>query len=184
MKTQQPSYWCVNNIGDAEPLEHDGGFVLVDRTGVYCPVLVLLQRFLLNDSDQNRFDEGDETVVTHQLVSIELEPLTTIKDDNGRYIGVSDNKYHVDVAAWFGGQDSIFNVSKYAGHRTPESFMLSLISSCPTERAYAYLNLVRYYGSDEFSAEPNKIQYKKAKLFVDRMYAQMEEAKGWHQGYF
>lgn len=184
MKTQQPSYWCVDNIGDVDTLEHDGAFVLVDRTGVYCPVLLLLEKLFLEDSDQARFDEGDETILTHQLVSIELEPLTAIKDNSGKYIGISDNKYHVDEPAWFGDYISVANVSTYAGHHTPESFMLSLISSCPTERAYAYLNLVRYHGSDSFNAEPVKLEYRKAKLLADRMDAQMDEVKNWHQGYF
>ena len=43
MKTNQPNWVFVCNLGDASQIEHGGKFVYVDTTGVYRPEVVLLE---------------------------------------------------------------------------------------------------------------------------------------------
>jgi hypothetical protein len=42
-QTLQPSYWCIENLGDVDPLQHGGKFVCIDRRGVYAPIMLILQ---------------------------------------------------------------------------------------------------------------------------------------------
>jgi len=43
MKTNQPSWHCIANLGDATPEDHGGAFVLVDKRGIYTPELWLCE---------------------------------------------------------------------------------------------------------------------------------------------
>lgn len=168
MKTQQPSFWCIENIGDANPFDYGGGFVLVDRTGVYSPELLVL-----DPSD----DDGSE----HQLYTILLEPLIRIKDEDGNH-GLSDNKYHPDYPAWFGEFEKLKALSESCG-RFYSELLGSFLSSCPVERAFAYLNVASYWGFANFDEYPRSLTASKAKLLCETMLTQIEESKTWHQGY-
>ena len=169
MKTQQPSFWCIGNIGDADPFEHGGGFVLVDRTGVCSPELLMLEA----PEDVDKWQ--------HELSTILLEPLTRIKLKNGRY-GLSDNKFHVDTPTWFGDPESLKSVSNSCDW--PDSSLLdSFLSGCPMRRALAYRDVGFYYGLANFDNYPRKLEPEKAKLLCDTMLTQIEESKTWHDGY-
>ena len=169
MKTQQPSFWCIDNIGDVNPFEHGGGFVLVDRTGVYCPELLMLEAP----------SGADETL--HELSTILLEPLTRIKHEDGTY-GLSDNKFHPDHAAWFGGLMQLQGLSESCG-RSYLNLLNGFLSGCPIERAFAYRDATHYWGFVNFDSSPRRLEPGKAKLLCDTMLAQIEESKTWHQGY-
>jgi hypothetical protein len=174
--TNQPSWHCIANIGDADPYEHGGAFVLVDRRGVYPPELILVESF---DSTDNR-----------QAWNIQLEPLTVIKsvsEQTGRaedsWIGLSDNKYHVDKEAWFGDLDGLQKVATYIGDNL-YSFMRSLLSNDPIDRAIGYRALANYHGIQNFDEYPQTLTEEKARLMCDRFLKQIEESESWHDGYF
>jgi len=166
MKTKQPSYWCIENIGDVDPLEHGGGFVLVDRTGVYDPELHILE------VDDN---------YKYELTSIELEPLIRIKAEDG-FHGLSDNKFHPELPAWFGDVKNLQAIADYSG-RPYYALLDSFLSGCPVERALAYMDAVRYFGAENFNSEPRELTHKKAKTLCDTMLAQIKKSKAWHQWY-
>ena len=71
MKTNQPSYHCITNIGDVNPEEYGGQFVCIDKTGFYDPIL------LVYDAD---FDT---------LYDITLTRCIRVNEES-----VSDNVYH------------------------------------------------------------------------------------------
>lgn len=166
MKTKQPSYWCVESIGDVDPFEHGGGFVLVDRTGTYDPELLILEV----KCDDRRW-----------LASIELEPLTRIKAEDG-FHGLSDNKFHPELAAWFGDSQSLKAVASSSG-RPYYALLDSFLSGCPVERAFAYMDAVRYFGVESFNSEYRELASEKAEALCKTMLAQIEQAKTWHTGY-
>ena len=169
MKTRQPSFWCIDNIGDVNPFEHGGGFVLVDRTGVYSPELLMLEAP----------SGADETL--HELSTILLEPLTRIKLKGGSY-GLSDNRFHVDTPTWFGDPESLKSVGNCCDR--PDSRLLdSFLSSCPIERALAYRDVAYYYGLANFDNYPRRLEPEKAELLCNTMLTQIEESKTWHTGY-
>jgi hypothetical protein len=169
MKTQQPSFWCIANIGDADPLNHGGGFVLIDRTGVYSPELLMLEEPCGADETQ------------HELSTILLDSLTRIKRDDGNH-ELSDNRFHADTPAWFGESERLKAVSGYCG-RPYFSLLGSFLSGCPVERAFAYKEVASYYGIANFDSDPCMLRPEKAKLLCDTMLAQIEESKTWHDGY-
>jgi hypothetical protein len=172
--TEQPSYWCIANIGDADPYEHGGAFVLIDRRGIYCPELVIIQSF--DDSEQR---------IVHK---IELQRLTIIKKidqanaSKVQWDSVSDNKFHTNLAAWFGDRDSLKKVADFIGKRVT-NFMRSLVSSDPVTVAFAYKALADYHGYANFDEQPQTLTGEKAELMCDRFLAQIQESKSWHDGY-
>jgi hypothetical protein len=178
--TKQPSFWCVANIGDADPYEHGGAFVLVDRRGIYCPELVTVESF--DDSDQR---------VSHL---IRLERLTIIKSTKpvaeheahkaGGWIGVSDNRFHADVRAWFGIRSSLRQVAATIASKEVDDFIEDLVSSDPVTVAIAYKALADYHGYANFDEFPDTLTARKAKLMCDRFLAQIEESQAWHDGYY
>jgi hypothetical protein len=179
--TEQPSWWCVANIGDADPYEHDGGFVLVDRRGVYAPELILIESF--DDSGSRR------------LWNIVLDPLIVVKNGDIRdanlevgrrednWIGLNDNKYHPDGIAWFGDWNSLQSVAGFIG-RDPYSFVRTLLSNDPVDRALGYKALADYHGTSNFDQYPETLTEEKAELMCSRFLKQIEESESWHDGYF
>lgn len=177
--TNQPSFWCVANIGDADPYEHGGAFVLVDRRGIYPPELVTVESF--DDSDQR---------LVHK---IQLERLTIVKstkpvaeheaDKAGGWIGVSDNRFHTNTRAWFGVRSSLRQVAASIG-KDVEMFIKDLVASDPVTVAFAYQAIALYFGYANFDEYPETCSGEKAKLMCDRFLAQIEESLNWHDGYF
>lgn len=178
--TNQPSFWCVANIGDAHPYEHGGAFVLVDRRGIYCPELVVMTDSV--DSSECRL-----------AYNIQLERLTAIKSDklstneetvshNG-WIGVSDNRFHTNKCAWFGNYASLRRVAEFIDYSF-DKLVVDLLSSDPVVLASAYKDLADYHGLINFDSDPRTLSGEKAKLMCDRFLAQIEESLNWHDGYF
>ena len=174
--TNQPSYWCVANIGDADPYEHGGAFVLIDRRGIYEPELVLIESF----------DDSGERKVSN----VTLDCLTVIKDrsiETGRpedsWVGLSDNKYHADITAWFSDLASLQKVADCVGEDL-FGFMHLLLSSDPIERAIGFRHLSDYHGTVNFDQYPETLTEEKARLMCDRFLKQIEVPESWHDGYF
>lgn len=180
MSTVQPSYWCVANIGDTNPYEHGGAFVLVDQRNVYSPVLMLLP--------------ADETVSERRLWGVELDRLTVIKSDKpipdssigcfaSDWAGLSDNKFHADHPVWFGTRENLSDVASYVG-RPVTALMESLLSNCPIERALGYQAVVNFHGYENFDNDPRVLTEEKARLLCDRFLDQIHQSKDWHVGFF
>ena len=173
--TEQPSYWCIANIGDADPYEHGGAFVLVDRRGIYPPELVTVESF----------DDSADRLV-HK---IQLDRLTIVKADKpdakrigDDWIGLSDNRFHPESIAWFGERSELEKVASFVDCGVVK-FMNSLISSDPVTVAVAYKALADYHGYINFDSYPQALTGEKAELMCDRFLAQIEESRTWHDGY-
>lgn len=161
----QPSYFCIANLGDANPFEYGGAFVCIDRRGIYDPIL------LIYDQDLRKLSE------------ITLEPCHRIcKNLKERLISVGSNKFHPDIPEWF--SDSLSDAARFCGQNFYH-FVSDLISTNVVTRAGAYLSLANYHGVFEFVHYPYIYEDEKdAKRFCDKMLAQIEESKSWWDGYF
>lgn len=160
----QPSFWCIANIGDANPLEHGGCFVLVDRTGVYSPELLLL----------TVDDDG------YKQASIVMDELIRIKRANGLH-ELSDNKFHPDHATWFGETKELQALASFAEWRY-ENLVSGFLSSSPMTNAFCWRDLQAFHGIENFDT-PTKIEDDRARQMVKTFNSQIEEAKSWHEGY-
>ena len=138
--TQQPKWKLIANLGDSNPLDHDGIFVYVDTTGTYKPEIEFLYA-PENDDDDNK---------QWELYRILMEDCTYEK-------GVlSDNPHHPDLKAWWA--NSLEDICS-----TCDVGMLELISQfCsndPIERAHAWISLVSYFGPYEVSGREQPRTY-------------------------
>lgn len=129
----QPKWECIANLGDVNPIDHGGKFVLVDRTGVYPPEMEVLEPL--------EFSEPD----TWQVWRFAMDRCTYV---NGV---LSDNPYHPGSAAWFA--DDIAGVAETFGVE-PGELIGQLCSADPRERAEGYYCLFGYYSADNFDSYP------------------------------
>ena len=162
--TAQPSYFCIANLGDADPFQYGGAFVCIDRRGIYDPIL------LIYDEDFRKRSE------------VALERCHKIVSDSGDFLGVGTNRFHPKCKEWF--SDELESAANFAGWEFQE-FINLLTSQDVVKCASAYLTLVGYHGVHEFDHDP--FIYKTAEdaeEFCDKMFAQIEESKSWHDGYF
>lgn len=134
----QPRWQCVGTIGDVNPIEHDGGWVLVDTTGQYAPELEYLDR-------ENPFEDDPKKVV-HLIHRIVLEPCTWI---NGI---LSDNKFHPECVAFF-ADDGLVGLANTFG-LTPDEMAAMFCSTDVCERAQAWFEAASIHGWVNFGDEP------------------------------
>lgn len=132
MKTKQPDWKFIANIGDADPAVEGGVFVYEDTTGVYAP-----EAEVLSPRHNQRSWE------IHRIV---LDKCTFID-------GVlSDNKFHPDKPAWFA--DEIERVIDTCG--CPK-IIEWLCGEDIVDRARAYQSLWEYFGLENFDSYPLRI---------------------------
>lgn len=159
MKTSQPSWHCIANQGDTDPLEHGGAFVLVDKRGVYTPELWVYA------PDQKT------------LARVMLDLCTRCPSDEN---SVSDNRFHADSPAWFGEKKDLESVASFIG-MSDWQFRDLLTSSNPLDRAEGYSALLSYWGAENFGgAEP--ITDKDVRLLCNVMRRQIAAAGNWKDG--
>lgn len=164
MKTSQPSYFCIANLGDVNPFEHGGAFVCIDRRGIYDPIL------LIYDQDFYRRSE------------ITLERCHKILSNTGELIGVGTNRFHPKCEEWF--SNSMQAVANFS-YNELDKFVDNLTSNNVVERAQAYLSLIYYHGVHEFDHYPFVYEnVEDAELFCSKMLEQLEDSESWHDGYF
>lgn len=162
--TAQPSYFCIANLGDADPFTYGGAFVCIDRRGIYDPIL------LIYDEDFRKRSE------------VTLERCHRIIDDSGKFLGVGTNRFHPKYKEWF--SDELETAANF-GDWDLQEFINLLTSQDVVKRASAYLTLVSYHGVYEFDHDPFRYETEReAEKFCDKMLAQIEESKTWHDGYF
>ena len=128
----QPEWECIANLGDVNPIEHGGKFVLVDKTGVYAPEMEVLEKEY-------------HTRNNWRVWRFILEPHTYI---NGV---LSDNPYHPDKPVWYA--DDITGVAESCGVE-PEELIRNLCSEDARERAEGYYCLFTSLSADSFDCYP------------------------------
>ena len=162
--TAQPSYFCIANLGDADPFTYGGDFVCIDRRGIYDPIL------LIYDPDSRKRSE------------ITLERCHKIVNDDGEFLGVGDNRFHPKCKTWF--SDDLDPSCDFIGWEFDE-FINLLTSQDAVKLASAYCTLLSYHGVHEFDHDPYVYESDEdAAHFCDQMLKQIEESKLWHDGYF
>jgi len=138
METKQPKWKQVGTIGDINFVQHDGGPVFVDETGVYCPELEYVQNM----------PEGDAYVYRICLDPLKLSPA-------GKLIPANFDEtwpYPVEhYTEWF--DRDIDRVAGSIGIDRAE-FVSALISDNPMARASAYEALAQYHGWENFDSYP------------------------------
>lgn len=133
MKTNQPIWKQVAQLGDAHPLDNGGLFVYEDTTGVYPPEAEKLE---CPEDDEN----GKFTV--HRFI---LEPCTF---HNGI---LSDNKFHPDHPAWFA--DSLGSIGNTFGQPVAE-LIDSLVNGNTVSKALAWQSIGEFHGMDNLDSYP------------------------------
>jgi hypothetical protein len=171
--TNQPSFHCIANIGDATPLLRGGAFVLVDKRGCYDPELLILE-----PEGSDRY--GDPT--SWKRYTIVCERLTEIRDSDGNCVALSGNPFLVNLAAWFASVASLRSLASFLGLPVSELAHMA-VSSDPVSRAQFYKSAVEYHGHGNFQAEPEEMSRKEAKALCLAMAGQIAEARSWRNGW-
>jgi hypothetical protein len=146
--TRQPNWQLLCNLGDANPIDHGGVFVYLDKNCIYTPEMEVLE-------PSGEDDYGDPTTWT--VYRFSLDKCTYI---NGI---LSDNPYHPDHPAWFAKPESeraarpqdttyLQNLQNdsYPGNSLPRA----LCSDDIVERAQAYRAIYEYHGLENFDSYP------------------------------
>lgn len=167
--TNQPKWHCVANLGDVNPLEYGGAFVLIDATGVYPPELHVWDEptgepakevEYLGWEDQCTTEEGEKpeellTWITGTIDSTQKWTRHVVILDRCTYQNqiLSDNKYHPNQPAWWFNEGSLdkapmADLARFNG-TDPQQLIYRFCSIDPIERAQAYLMVMQYYGPQE-----------------------------------
>ena len=166
--TKQPSFHCVANLGDANPFEDGGRFLMVDRRGIYDPELLV-------------FSEWTEESPTMTLHTIELEPCFPIDRDNGCH-DIGDNIHHTYMAAWFGKHEDLESLASFIGIEPLK--LRQLFCGNPYDRAQAYGAVADYWGLANFDQYPRTFTTKReARAFCNRMLSQIKRADSLPDGW-
>lgn len=126
-----PKWRIVANLGDADPIEHGGAFVLVDETGTHDPELEFWQEPAEDGEQEWRVSRWTLTRCT----------LTANV--------VSDNPFHPQHPAWFA--ETLPDIAECCDH---PDLVADLCSENTITRAQAYLSIARYHGELNFDEYP------------------------------
>ena len=146
----QPKWKFIAQLGDVDFINHGGKFLFVDETGVYPPVLEILD-LVEGDQEPVYNEESEEHEILEEgnmrweIYRISLEPCTFINNI------LSDNKYHPEHPAWFA--DSLNSVSD-SMDTNPQELIQRLCSDITEERAWAYIDLAEHHGLVNFDSYP------------------------------
>jgi hypothetical protein len=136
----QPKWKQAGTIGDVDFIQHDGGIVFVDETGVYDPELEYVQNM----------PEPDTDAYVYRIVldSLKLSPA-------GKLIPAKyDETWPHPIESyteWFDRDiDSVASTIEIPR----EEFIQALVSSNPLARANAFEALASYHGWENFDSYP------------------------------
>ena len=146
METQQPNWQLIVNLGDVQPIDHDGYFVYRDTTSGYTEEAEKL--FANYDID------GQDTWTVYRIILDRLKEardsagqvyLVPLRFDETRPHPVShyDEWFHRDLA----------KVADFAGTTTQEMRDM-LCSDDAIKRAIAYENIYAYHGWENGDSYP------------------------------
>jgi hypothetical protein len=128
----QPEWECIANLGDVDPIEHGGKFIMVDKTGVYAPEMEVLEK------EYNRRNSW-------RVWRFIMEPHTYID-------GVlSDNPHCPELPVWYA--DDIKGVAESCDMESQE-LIDYLCSADPRKRAEGYYCLFTCLSADNFDSYP------------------------------
>ena len=141
----QPAWECIAQLGDKNPIDHGGYWILRDTTGVYTEEAELL---LVPDDEDGRYT----------IYRFTLDRCTFI---NGV---LSDNKFHRDHAAWWAKpeaernarpQDTTYlkNIADFIGIEV-EELAEHFCSDDALKRAAAYRAVGDYHGFENLDSYP------------------------------
>lgn len=131
--TDQPRWKCTANLGDVNPVDEGGYFVLEDETGQYPAELEVLG---VQDED------GRTTWTVHRF------PLERCTCQDGI---LSDNPQHPEHPAWFA--DSIGAMARFAD-MAPQQLAAWFCSQDAKLRAEAYRLVGLYHGWENLDQYP------------------------------
>lgn len=137
MKTKQPKWKCIAQLGDVNPVEHGGIWVFEDQTKTYSPEIEMFEP------------------ETGTLSRFQMDGCTHI---NGI---LSDNKFHPEKEAWFA--DRISAVAESVGKTESELILMLCHPSNIIQRAHGWLAIVGYFGVYELDQYPIKLKKAEAK---------------------
>ncbi len=157
--SNQPSWHCVANYGDATPEEYGGQFLMIDRRGVYDPEL-----WVYSEDEPNRF----HCIILEQCHKI-------------GYTEIGDNRFHPNKVAWFGSHEKLSSVSETMD--IPLWKLIDQLCGNPYERAHAYHALAMYYGMCNFDHDPWIVGKKKALKIIRICKRQIAQASNWPDGF-
>lgn len=148
----EPKWKCVSMLGDVDPINHGGKFVLVDEMGVHIPEMLVISK-----------DLG-----CWEVARIELNECFH------EYDILSDNSYHKDSEAWFADK-----IDLIAASRGMKAYQLIeyLCSTNPVLRAIGYEALVGFFGTYEFDQSPNELNRREINVLVKKYQKQLTEQK-------
>lgn len=165
---RQPSWHCVANLGDADPFEHGGKFLMIDRRGIYPAQLWVFSEWM----------EESPQMTLHHIV---LEHCFQVRDSEGNYT-ICDNVYHPQSATWFGSPADLEKVSSFIGMDLVD--FRRLFCRNAYDRAMAYDAVASYFGLIEFDQYPRVFDTKReAKSFCNRMLAQIKKTEALPDGW-
>ena len=157
--TQQPSWHCIANLGDVNPLDHGGRFVMIDKRGIYTTELWVYDEEIKNLS----------TIVLGRCFEIEG-------------FEVSDNRFYTKKPAWFGTRDNVLSIARTSGV-TKDQLIDMLCSSDPLKRASAYYDIALCHGIMNFDELPREFTTKEARYIIKRLLSQIAQASKWEDGF-
>lgn len=139
--TKKLGFRCLAQLGDVNPLDYGGCWILQYLTGNYAPDMEIL---IIPEEEEG---EKPQKYLTYRF------PLEQCFFENGI---LSDNKFHKDFPAWFA--DNLEDVASSCG--VPhEDLVNQLCSDDPIERGQAYSSLVGYFGYEEFDHYPLELSW-------------------------
>lgn len=161
MKTNQPSWHCIANLGDATPLDHGGDFLMIDKRGTYDPEIW-------------HFEPATGEWSTLVLDACHLT------QSGSEEIGC--NRFHPSTPEWFGDKESLESAASTCG-TTAARLRELLLASSPMERADGYLILTANFGFHEFDQYPDKLTRKESAARVRKLERQISSAEKWIDGF-
>ena len=130
METKQPKWKCIGTMGDVNPIDYGGSFILHDETGVYTDEC---ETIIVSDDDEHHV----------RIFRFILEKCTFTSGI------LSDNQYHPESKVWFAdeltGIARCFDLPDIANY---------LCSDDSIKRALAYDAIGNYYGFENLDSYP------------------------------
>jgi len=145
--TDQPNWDYVDNLGDVDPLEHDGYFLYRDTTGVY------------GYEAERLAQQCDGTYLIHRVCLDRCKIVTVTDEENGSrrdylvpfsYQETWPHPVHA-YQEWYA--DSLREIANYIGV-TRGVLVGWLCSESGTDRAMAYQAIGDYHGWDNLDSLP------------------------------
>ena len=165
MKTNQPSYFCVANLGDATPHEYGGEFVLVDRRGLYDPQVW-------------RFEASETEGEPGQWFRFDIPQCFPCQGDD---LAIGSNRFHPALPEWFGAEKQLQSAADTCGYELRE-LRAWLCSSDPIERALGYSTVGLNFGFENFDSYPNTMTAKEDRAMCHLFLRQIAQADKWNDG--